>query len=149
MELKSDGRIWDSRIQLCSNCTFMELKFLLSYFLPYCFIGSNCTFMELKYVRGLLDTRSVSCSNCTFMELKYRIKLRYNEIWGVLIVPLWNWNAKGKHQGLAAAGSNCSFMVLKYWFTPKLNIAFDVLIVPLWNWNMKWILVCSPPNYVF
>ena len=32
----------------CSNCTFMELKYVIEWFLADNTASSNCTFMELK-----------------------------------------------------------------------------------------------------
>ena len=50
----------------------------------------NCTVMELKHMRESTNNLVKQCLNCTVMELKliynYRLILRS----GVLIVPLWN-----------------------------------------------------------
>ena len=34
-------------------------------------MGSNCTFMELKYLLGAEKPSALPRSNCTFMELKF------------------------------------------------------------------------------
>ena len=129
--------IYEVVIILCSNRTFMELKFgwrltppplvpvLIvplwnwnggrpSYFCLGC--CSNRTFMELKLTKAFQYGFGMPSSNRTFMELKldwfYWCHVRLY----VLIVPLWNWNlVKNVFQ-----------------YTPS-----RVLIVPLWNWNNK------------
>ena len=86
---------WDWK-STCSNCTFMELKFIhdhkvsgsasvlivplwnwnkgIRYLIAFARVSSNCTFMELKWVEFLDKTRQKFSSNCTFMELKWRNK---------------------------------------------------------------------------
>ena len=96
---------------LCSNCTFMELKFFTAESISSILSCSNCTFMELKcgslevsqprsrfklYLYGI----EISYRN-TRTELLYAFKLylygieiRYLRSFGcsaqVQIVPLWN-----------------------------------------------------------
>ena len=68
MELKCDTCRAAIHHKVSSNCTFMELKFIVSIILYFNHFSSNCTFMELKYVtlKGSADGGLV------------------------LIVPLWN-----------------------------------------------------------
>ena len=55
-------------------------------------ISSNCTFMELKFVIVAWSLLVEMGSNCTFMELKFDRRQRNERSHRVLIVPLWNWN---------------------------------------------------------
>ena len=48
MELKSLSRFLGSGGKLCSNRTFMELKFQVALHHVQCLLRSNRTFMELK-----------------------------------------------------------------------------------------------------
>ena len=71
--------------------------------------------MELKYnwKKEKFDIRN--CFNRTFMELKFCIMQRRWAPWGVLIVPLWNWNANTPSPFIIFASSfNRTFMELKY-----------------------------------
>ena len=97
-----------------SNCTFMELKWILLAVLTILLVRSNCTFMELKCPYSPIRCCESSCSNCTFMELKY-VKQR-RSVWSeiVLIVPLWNWNNYGYNSYKDVESSNCTFMELKF-----------------------------------
>ena len=49
----------------------MELKFPNCVAAQMGLYGSNCTFMELKYVLQVQQKEQKHRSNCTFMELKY------------------------------------------------------------------------------
>ena len=51
---------------------------------------SNCTFMELKYDEEVQSEETSLCSNCTFMELKFEEISKCRNSFTVLIVPLWN-----------------------------------------------------------
>ena len=52
---------------------------------------SNRTFMELKFNNGSIFLNLLECSNRTFMELKYgNCCASWLSILRVLIVPLWN-----------------------------------------------------------
>ena len=53
-----------------SNCTFMELKFIIGKGNKERNICSNCTFMELKSCKRRPWNLTIARSNCTFMELK-------------------------------------------------------------------------------
>ena len=58
---------------MCSNRTFMELKFI-PFWLPDSPIArSNRTFMELKYAENRRAMQAEFSSNRTFMELKWSI----------------------------------------------------------------------------
>ena len=146
IEIRVSRTRW--RLLICSNCTFMELKFIDFQLVkehvkvlivplwnwnlwlqarqghPCC---SNCTFMELKWFTQIIRNRQQRSSNCTFMELKFLSSLVRFYQKKVLIVPLWNWNAD-------------LFFVSPY--------CPSVLIVPLWNWNLFW-PVTTALNEVF
>ena len=53
---------------------------------------SNCTFMELKFIILDFFCLKLGSSNCTFMELKLTNHWQLVRHHKVLIVPLWNWN---------------------------------------------------------
>ena len=89
MELKccTESRLLKS---VCSNRTFMELKFRSQGKVNVTKKSSNRTFMELKFrSQGKVNVTKKS-SNRTFMELKsLNQDLRQNAR-TVLIAPLWN-----------------------------------------------------------
>ena len=98
------------------------------------------------------------CFNRTFMELKYNRIRTTNKFWGVLIVPLWNWNMHqperlprlqmvlivplwnwNTFEQTAREISLCfnrTFMELKFIRIRNFFVLNTVLIVPLWNWNI-------------
>ena len=51
MELKFKKHTDNGEGKICSNCTFMELKFPWTELAPCRLLCSNCTFMELKLMQ--------------------------------------------------------------------------------------------------
>mgnify|MGYP007010845778 CR=1 FL=1 len=123
--------------------------------------GSNCTFMELKYHLSYIgiDRWSVLIVPLWNWNLWFQSLLFY--FFPVLIVPLWNWNLNLIVALIQNFSSNCTFMELKFcrgncnykstsvlivplwnWNYIMIDVTFDweVLIVPLWNWNMGFVL---------
>ena len=113
--------LWNWNTPMLTSCTAPKLC-------------SNCTFMELKWDNGHL-LFLFYCSNCTFMELKCWSKSTASARGWVLIVPLWNWNRQEGKEEDNGEGSNCTFMELKSEYDWVHAINPRVLIVPLWNWN--------------
>ena len=82
MELKLGNNYSGLYAPKSSNCTFMELKFLVFQQVDSKAVCSNCTFMELKLPTERSKMESCNRSNCTFMELKYiRNLLNTTSIW--------------------------------------------------------------------
>ena len=100
-------------IGICSNCTFMELKYLSREHVTVWQVSSNCTFMELKSNESSPRALTLISSNCTFMELKWKRLVTRATFADVLIVPLWNWNTESRMLLGENIGSNCTFMELK------------------------------------
>ena len=75
---------------LCSNRTFMELKYGTATIIARTSASSNRTFMELKLIIRFKLLMYLVGSNRTFMELKSRLKIDNTPNEDVLIVPLWN-----------------------------------------------------------
>ena len=69
MELKFSRKVAKAIEEMCSNRTFMELKWRTVLY-TYLLVSSNRTFMELKYVSGCEYAGDDASSNRTFMELK-------------------------------------------------------------------------------
>ena len=75
------------------------------------------------------------CINCTVVELKHHIVNLIGKYCFVLIVPLWNWNAKVFLSQIPNDCINCTVVELKLYAQSLLYESSKVLIVPLWNWN--------------
>ena len=82
------------------------------------------------------------CINCTVVELKHHIVNLIGKYCFVLIVPLWNWNAKVFLSQIPNDCINCTVVELKLYAQSLLYESSKVLIVPLWNWNF-------PDNLLF
>ena len=72
MELKYEHQLWEQNQLQSSNRTFMELKYLHSSVVIKTHISSNRTFMELKWRRLSNFLHTFLSSNRTFMELKLK-----------------------------------------------------------------------------
>ena len=86
----------------------------------------NCTFMELKYMITIFKNSVSNSLNCTFMELKYYILRAEVAQHGVLIVPLRNWNFDELNSSNVANYSlNHPFMELKIFHIRELWIFWN------------------------
>ena len=84
-----------------------------AFLLAFCLLCSNCTFMELKWKTLCQICLPSKSSNCTFMELKLTRSSCFPATAPVLIVPLWNWNWVCNTTYGFVQSSNCTFMELK------------------------------------
>ena len=142
---------------MCSNCTFMELK--------YNHFANLAKIADVQIVPlwnwNSPDTYSPSWTGAAFKLYLYGIEIRKrcdnfvfsnafklylygieivpkdNGGWlgKVQIVPLWNWNIGNNRASNNSLGSNCTFMELKYQTKENVTAKVKVQIVPLWNWN--------------
>ena len=105
--------------------------------------------MELKWGARVRPSLALKRFNRTFMELKSRKEGGKVRVYGVLIVPLWNWNEVFLREIDSGKRFNRTFMELKFASHCQACEVGKVLIVPLWNWNMILILRTVPKQASF
>ena len=97
---------------------------------------SNCTFMELKYVEHRGSQGEASVLIVPLWNWNSALRDYQSRPAAVLIVPLWNWN----FSTVVAELHNKFVLIVPLWnwnFGCTYNGTWHVhvLIVPLWNWN--------------
>ena len=75
---------------ICSNCTFMELKFKYANLLTFEIRRSNCTFMELKWDSLFLLRALDKPFKLYLYGIEIGLQMEEPQVIPVQIVPLWN-----------------------------------------------------------
>ena len=138
MELKWHDKQRNNKNILCSNRTFMELKFWSRWLYYLC---RNVLIAPLWNWNRYCQRPSYHPPYVLIAPLwNWNFLSRTSKADGisVLIAPLWNWNGRRRN----TRGALLAVLIAPLWNWNVLIFSFfscrpPVLIAPLWNWNTR------------